>query len=325
MARGVHFPRRPPTATTMSLRYRDYYETLGVARDATPEQIQKAFRDLARKFHPDVNKDPAAADRFKEVNEAYEVLKDPEKRKRFDQLGSAWQSGQEFTPPPGFENFRFEFDGGSGGAADFSDFFASLFGAHPGFGGQGAFGGRRTARASRGDDVEAELSLTVEELVRGAKTEVRLRDPEDGVRTLEVALPPGTTQGTRIRLGGQGGRSRSGGANGDLYLRVAIAPHSRFTIDGNQLRMQLDLAPWEAALGARLDVALIDATVALEIAPGSQSGQTLRLRGQGLPQSQGGRGDLLVKLRIVVPRDLSDDERALYEQLRDRSKFRPRG
>ena len=311
----------------MSLHDKDYYEILGGARDATPEQIQKAFRELARKYHPDVSKDPKAGERFKEVNEAYEVLKDPDKRKKYDQLGSSWQQGQEFTPPPGWESRHFEFAGGDGGPSDFSDFFASLFGGR-GFGGGfdgfgDRFGGAGRARAMRGDDVEAELHLSLAELRRGGKTEVKLRSESGATRNLAVSIPQGTTHGTRIRLAGQGGEGRGGGPAGDLYLRVAVDADPRFALEGSDLRTQVDVTPWDAALGAKVDVDTLDGKVELKVAPGSQSGQTLRLRGLGMPRSATERGDLLVKLRIVVPAELSDDERRLFEELRSKARFRP--
>ncbi|MCC6782077.1 MAG: DnaJ domain-containing protein [Planctomycetes bacterium] len=311
------------------MRFKDYYEILGVPRDASAEQIQKAFRDLARRHHPDVSKAKDAAERFKEINEAYEVLKDEEKRRRYDALGANWQQGQEFTPPPGFgEGMRFEFGNGSGGPADFSDFFASLFG-RAGFDGGGfeGFGGARSrgARRARGSDVEAELRLGLAELWAGGGTTVNLRDAEGRVREISVRIPAGTTQGTKIRLAGQGAPGLGDAPAGDLFLVVHVDPDPRFVLEGCDLRLQLDVAPWEAALGATIDVATFGGSVALRVPPGASSGQTLRLRGLGVPRSGSERGDLLVKLRIVVPRELSDEERSLFEQLRDRSPFRPRG
>lgn len=311
----------------MPLRYKDYYEIIGVARDATAEQIQKAFRELARKFHPDVNKDPKALERFKEINEAYEVLKDSEKRQRYDQLGAGYRPGQEFEPPPGFGDVHFEFAGGGGGPSDFSDFFASLFGGRgfEGFGPGRGDGRAHAARPRRGQGVEAELTVSIEDLLRGGKTEFGLRGEDGNTRQIAVTIPRGTTQGSKIRLAGQGMPGQGGGPAGDLILKVRIARHPRYELDGTDLRVTVDVAPWEAALGATLDVETPDGKVDLKVAPGSQSGQTLRLRGLGLPRSGKERGDLLAKLRIVVPQELSETERRLFEQLRDESEFHPRG
>ncbi|MBI5851843.1 MAG: J domain-containing protein [Planctomycetes bacterium] len=314
----------------MALRFKDYYQTLGVARDATPEQVQKAFRELARRYHPDVSKEPDAAERFKEINEAYEVLKDGEKRKRYDALGADWQQGQEFTPPPGWEDVHFEFRDGSGGPSDFSDFFASMFG-RGGFGGFDAdafegFGGPRAhaPRRARGKDVEAELRLTLAELWAGGSRRVTLSASDGTAREIDVRIPVGTTQGTKVRLAGQGSPGRGGEAAGDLFLLVRVDPDRRFQLEGCDLRLQLDVAPWEAVLGASIDVDTFGGKVALRVPPGASSGQTLRLRGLGVPRSGKDRGDLLVKLRIVVPRETSSEERRLWEELRDKSDFDPR-
>jgi curved DNA-binding protein len=316
----------------MSVRFKDYYEILGVDRKADGPRIQKAFRELARKYHPDVSKEPDADQRFKEINEAYEVLKDPEKRQRYDALGSDWRNGQSFEPPPGWQEAQFEFGGGTGGPADFSDFFSALFG-RGGFGGAGpgfeeVFGQRRGAgaRVSRGPDVEAELRLSLAELARGGKRPVALRGEDGRTREFEVTIPPGTTDGTRIRLGGQGGAGRGPNAPaGDLYLRVRVERDPRFELDGSDLRTTLDIAAWEAALGASVEVETLDGAVHLKVPAGTASGQTLRLRGLGLPRGGGARGDLLVRTRIVVPKGLTEDERRLFEELRDKSQFRPRG
>jgi curved DNA-binding protein len=312
----------------MAVRYQDYYQALGVERGANEKEIQSAYRKLARQYHPDVNKSPGAEERFKQINEAYEVLKDPGKRQRYDRLGANWREGQEFTPPPGFEGAQFDFGGAefSDLGSGFSSFFESLFGDG------GPARTHRRARPRRGQTQEAEIELMLEELLRGGKREITLesleRDehgqPRRSRRTYEVRIPPGTTEGTTIRLAGQGAPGSSGGPSGDLLLRVRLAPHPDFEVHGFDLRTELPVAPWEAALGGRADVRLIDGTASLAIPPGSSSGRVLRMRGQGLPQRDGARGDLLVELRIVVPSELSPRERELYAELARESRFDPR-
>ena len=328
----------------MGVRFQDYYETLGVSRSATDAEIKKAYRKLAQKFHPDVNKDPGAEAKFKQIGEAYEVLKDPEKRKRYDALGANWRSGQDFTPPPGWENVHFEFRGapGAGSGFDFqdmggfSDFFEMLFG---GGGGRrrASGGGRRPMDSSffsaDGEDREAEITITLEEAFHGAKKSIALEvaepDRRGAVRRTrkqyDVRIPPGTTEGSRIRLAGQGAPSQ-GGAAGDLFLVVHLAPHPLFTVHGHDLHMTLKLAPWEAALGAKIQVPAMGGNLALTIPPRTQSGQHLRLRGKGLPLGGGrGHGDLIAAIRIVVPESLTARERELFEELARNSRFNPRG
>lgn len=308
----------------MSVRFKDYYEVLGVARDATDEQIKKAYRALARKYHPDVNKDPADQDKFKEVTEAYEVLKDAEKRSRYDQLGANWQSGQEFQAPPGYENFDFHFGGpGTGGQTGFSDFFSMLFGQGGPRGGGSPFGeaSRPTPRPRR--DIEAELELGVQDFVRGSSQTVTFQDAGLGRRQIEVKIPKGTKPGSKIRLKGQG-RPGPEGSAGDLILQLVLANDSRWVVDGSNLRVDLPVSPWEVGLGAKIDVRAPDGDVTLTIPSGSAAGRVLRLRGLGLPKSEAERGDLLVKLRVVVPTEWSEEERGLLEQLRDASSFDPR-
>lgn len=317
----------------MSVKFKDYYEILGVARGAGQGEIQKAFRKLARECHPDVNRQPGAEERFKEINEAYEVLKDPEKRKKYDMLGANWKAGQDFTPPPGWENVHFEFGGNGQDLGDFSDFFASLFGGGQfgGFPGMGGFSGRRGAMRHRGRDHEAEIELSLEEIARGGRKKLEMRVPvhrPDGssvmqTQSYDVAIPRGICEGSRIRLAGQGGAGAGGGAAGDLYLKVRLKPDPRFSVEGHDLRSTLPLAPWEAALGAEISVPTLDGSVTLSVPPGSQSGQSLRLRGAGLP-GRSGAGDLLVTLKIVVPKSLSPRERELFESLARESRFRPR-
>lgn len=322
------------------MEYQDYYQTLGVARDASKEEIQRAYRKLARELHPDVNKAPDAEPRFKAVAEAYEVLKDAEKRKRYDALGRNWRAGQEFTPPPGWEGARFDFGGGRAGDFEgfgdgFSSFFEAFFGGGGGPFGRG-FGGARTQRAQRprrGATQEVEITLTLEDLARAGTKEFVLETqtvaPDGSVdsarKTYSVRIPPGTRAGTKIRLAGQGGGGALGGAPGDLLLHVKLAPHARFRVEGDDdLLVEVPLAPFEAALGAKVSVPLLEGEATLSVPAGSSSGARLRLRGQGLPRRDGTRGDLLAELQIVVPRELDPEERELYERLAKVSKQRPR-
>lgn len=315
------------------MKYRDYYQTLGVSRDATAADIKKAYRKLAREFHPDVNKKPGAESRFKEITEAYEVLGDDEKRRKYDALGSNWKANQDFTPPPGWEHVRFDTGGmGREGLGGFSDFFEMFFGRGfgGGFGGgdfaNADFGGRaRGARSARGQDVEAELEVTLEEAFHGARKSFRLQT-EEGPRSYEVRIPAGVREGSKIRLSGQGGSGRGGGPGGDLFLVVKLAPHPYFTVtEDHHLETTLPLAPWEAALGATVSVHTLAGDVSMKIAPGAQGGQRLRIKGKGLPRGRGEFGDLYVRIQIVVPKELTPNERRLFEQLRSESAFRPRG
>jgi curved DNA-binding protein len=337
----------------MAVKYQDYYEILGVPRDASQEQIHAAYRKLARKYHPDINKSSDAEDKFKRIGEAYEVLRDPEKRKRYDALGDNWKAGQDFTPPPGWEffdfgrgarsraetrsggdgfTFRFFDDFGESPFSGFSDFFETLFGG--GMGGFGARGGRQTGTgyaAARGTDQEAEITIPLEDAFRGARRSVSLETtvseggrPKRETKTLEVKIPPGTTDGQRLRLRGQGEKSSGQGTPGDLYLRVRIAPHPIFRLNGSDLEMDAPVAPWEAALGARIEVPIIGGRASVRLQPGTQSGQRLRLRGKGFPKKSGGHGDLYVRIRIEVPKSLSSRERQLFEELSRSSAFKPR-
>jgi DnaJ-class molecular chaperone len=333
----------------MAVKFRDYYEVLGVSKTATENEIRKAYRTLARQHHPDVNPgDKSADDKFKEINEAYEVLSDADKRKRYDRLGSNWKAGSDFTPPPGWESRGAESDGfttatGQGSEADFSDFFESLFGRHR--------GARRGAGfRMRGNDVEAEIALNLEEAHRGTKRTITFDATEvcpncggsgtkDGKpcptchgmgvvqrpKSLEVTIPAGVRQGSVIRLAGQGESGTNGASAGDLLLLVRIQPHKRFQTTGNgDIEMAVPVAPWEAALGATINVPTLDGTVEMKIPPGTQAGKKLRLRGQGLSKRGGGRGDQYVSLRIVNPPDLSPKQRELFEKLAAESRFDPR-
>lgn len=319
----------------MSVKFQDYYEILGVGRDASENEIKKAYRKLARKYHPDVNKDKGAEEKFKQINEAHEVLKDPEKRKLYDQLGPDWQAGQDFKPPPGWENVHFEF--GSGPQAEafhfgggFSDFFEALFGGS--MGGGGAARARQASWVMRGQDHEAQIEISLEDAYGGATRTITLKghevDPQGQVhptvQNIQVKIPPGVTDGTRIRLAGKGGEGMGGGPRGDLYLKVHMEPHPRFTIDGHNLQVEVPVAPWEAALGATVQVVTMDGTVNLKIPPGAQSGQKLRLRGKGFPKKGGERGDLIARLKIVVPKDLTAKEKELFAEMAKVSSFNPR-
>ncbi|HEX4720052.1 MAG TPA: DnaJ C-terminal domain-containing protein [Thermoleophilaceae bacterium] len=306
----------------MPVAFRDYYEVLGVDRGASQDEIKSAYRKLARKYHPDVNKEPDAEDRFKEVSEAYEVLRDPEKRERYDRLGANWKAGQDVSGAEGFD-----FNGGGGfrdvrvdfgDGADFSDFFEGLFGSRMrggrggDFGGFGAGGG---GFSTRGGDQEATLELTLEEAARGGRRKISLGDGRD----YEVNIPPGARNGQRIRLAGEGGRGAGGGPPGDLFLRVRLKPDKRFRVEGSDLYTDLPVAPWEAALGATVEVPTLDGISRVKVPPGSSCGRKLRLRGQGLPG-----GDLYATVSIKVPKKLSRDERKLFEELGEKSNFNPR-
>jgi curved DNA-binding protein len=345
----------------MAVKTKDYYEVLGVSRSASDDQIKAAYRKLARKFHPDVNPgDKSAEERFKELQEAYDVLADAEKRKLYDQYGENWrvvQQGDQ-APPPGWENFR-----AGGGphtrASDFSGFDFGDFGTRAG--GAGGFdifeelfgrAGERaggTRRSRRGRDVEAELELSLEEAHRGGRRTLQLQTAEScpacqgsGVnndqlcqecnghgqvvkpKTVEVNIPVGVRDGSTIRLPGQGGAGANGSPSGDLYLHIRLRPHPTFKVQGDDLEVEMPIAPWEAVLGTKIHVATIDGQVEMTVPQGTQSGARLRLRGQGLNRRKGGRGDEYVRLNIVVPRHVTENERRLYEELRRVSQFNPR-
>jgi len=320
----------------MAVQFKDYYKTLGVERTATPEEIKVAFRKLARIHHPDVAKNKAAGEaKFKEINEAYEVLGDPEKRRRYDELGANWQdAGAEQGGPGGFPRGRPRWSQGGAtfefGGTGFSDFFESFFGASRGDSGAfGEEGGAEADLASPGRDVEADIMVTLEEALRGSLRKVTLRrtgGDGDGDRTdaYKVRIPAGVREGQRIRLAGQGGAGVAGGPTGDLFLRVRFARHPDFTVRGADLYCDLDLAPWEAVLGAQAKIRALDGATTLRVPPGTAAGGQLRMRGLGLPRDDGSRGDLYAVARIQVPRSPSAEERALWEKLARTSAFRPR-
>jgi curved DNA-binding protein len=320
------------------MEYRDYYKILGVGRTATADAVKTAYRRLARKFHPDVSKEKNAEERFKEVQEAYEVLKDPEKRAAYDQLGSEWKSGQQFRPPPDFGS-GFEFGGGgaragrarhrAGAGADeegyaeqgFSDFFSSLFGGRSPFGGTERRGGR---------DHHARIDIALEQAFHGTTSTLELKRPElkgDGtleVRThnVRVTIPPGVTDGQLIRLAGQGEPGTDGGRPGDLYLEAHILPHRLYQADGRDVTVTLPVAPWEAALGASVTVPTLGGPVEMHVPSGAQSGQKLRLRGRGLPGKPA--GDQYVQLKVVLPPATSAEAKAVYDEMRAKLDFDPR-
>jgi curved DNA-binding protein len=296
----------------MALAYTDYYEVLGVPRDADQDAIRRAYRKLARTYHPDLNSDSDAEDRFKELGEAYEVLSDPDKRERYDRLGANWREQEQAAPDANFEEFftRQGF-GGDDGRVEFSDdLFERLFGAAA-----GGSSGRRTSGPLRGLDREALLELSLEDALEGGRRRLTLDH-----RDIDVNFPAGVRDGQLIRLAGQGASGRDGGPPGDLYLRIALKPHPDFRPRGvDDLDVDVAVAPWEAALGATVPVKTPTGTAQVRVPPGSSSGRRLRLRGRGLPRSQGGSGDLHAIVKITVPKELSDRERELYEQLAESS------
>ncbi|MDQ6808909.1 MAG: J domain-containing protein [Verrucomicrobiota bacterium] len=316
----------------MAVQFRDYYETLGVAKTASEDEIKSAFRKLARKHHPDVAKDKKTAEEtFKQINEAYEVLGDTEKRKKYDELGANWDKpgGGFQRPPPGWaggqqqgggfhryggndEGVEFEF-GGTG----FSDFFEAFFGGGRGrsaFGG-GGFGQRPDA-VERGSDVEADIMVTLEEALHGSKRTVSLRrGASKKVETYQVKIPRGVHEGQRIRLAGQGEAGAGGGKSGDLFLRVRLARHPEFSVEGSDLVHETKIAPWQAVLGGELEVPTLEGHARLKLPAGTQTGQRFRLRERGLPTSAGARGDLYVVPQIRVPKELTDREREVWRQL----------
>ena len=301
----------------MPVEYKDYYDVLGVPRDASQDDVRRAYRKLAREYHPDLNSEPDAEERFKELGEAYEVLSDSDKRERYDRLGAQWRA-QEAAPGAGdFEDFfagqgfgrdmNMEFGDGV-----FSEFFERLFG-------DGA--APRTSGPSRGRDVEAMLDLPLEDALSGGRRRLTLADGQ----SIEVNIPAGVREGQRIRLASRGAPGREGGPPGDLYLLVRFRPHPRFHRQGDDdLQVDLQVAPWEAALGATVPVPTLTGTAQVRVPAGSSSGRRLRLRGRGLPRRGGEHGNLYATVQIAVPRELSDEERELFEKLGEISQFNPR-
>jgi curved DNA-binding protein len=325
----------------MPVEFKDYYATLGVPRTASDQDIKKSFRKLAREFHPDVAKDKKTAEeKFKEINEAYEVLSDPDKRKKYDQYGSTWKEGGGYQPPPDWQGARsaggaqsqeFHF-GGTG----FSDFFEQLFGR--GGGGGFGFGGRDFEAAesaqprgpARGYDIEGDILVTLDEAMRGSVRSISLErvNPKTGqpeAQTFKVRVPVGVKEGQTIRIPGKGGDGANGGTSGDLFLHVRYAAHPDFRARGSDLHCDLDLAPWEAVLGTTVSVPTLESPVKVRIPAGTNNGCQLRVRGRGLPRGRDGeRGDLYVVVNVQLPPQLSDEERELWEKLGRVSRFNPR-
>lgn len=343
----------------MAVKFRDYYEVLGVPRTASEKEIKDAYRKLARKYHPDLHtgKDKKQAEeKFKEINEANEVLGDPKKRAKYDQLGPQWREGMEYQPPPpgagrgpAAEEFHFEDFEGMGG---FSDFFESLFGGRStrtrGGAQRRGFGGTATERPLRGGDIESEMELPLEEAAHGTKRRVRLQVQAlcpvcrgrgiDGrqicgrcggtgkvaeEKDLTVTIPAGVRDGDRIRLAGQGEPGEGGGPPGDLFIRVRLLPHPKFTFIDNHLQTEVEIMPWEAVLGGEVRVQTLDGEVVLKVPAGSRTGQQLRLRGKGFPSKGGGGGDLYVRLMVNVPSKVTPEARRLYEELARLAKGMP--
>ena len=315
------------------MEYKDYYKIMGITKDASQNEIKRAYRKLARKYHPDVSKEKDAEECFKELGEAYEVLKDPEKRTAYDQLGANWKAGQQgFQPPPdwdaGFEFHGDSFTGGAG-AAGFSDFFESLFGqARGGFQSHSAGAG---SFQMRGQDSHAKVFIDLEDAYQGASRGLTLQStvmgadghPQLKPRTLNVKIPKGVKAGQNIRLKGQGSPGIGGGQAGDLYLEIEFNPHSIYKVDGADISLELPITPWEAALGGKIKVPTPSGMIDLKIPPSISSGKKMRLKGRGIPAKQ--PGDFYVRLMIVLPQNLSEKEKALYQELQHtNNQFNPR-
>lgn len=305
--------------STGAVKFRDYYEVLGVPRDASADEIRKAFRRLAREHHPDVAKDKAGAEeRFKEINEAYEVLGDPEKRKKYDALGANWKHMGDFPPPHGGFQEPFGGDAWHFEGTGFSDFFESFFGrrgAHGGF-------GRRSPRAGR--DVESEILVTLDEVMRGSDRTLTMQTPGGQRKSVRIRIPKGITEDQLIRVAGHGEPGTGGGPSGDLFLRVRIERHPDFQVEGHDLRYDLRLAPWEAVLGATVPVRTPHGEVKIRIPRGTEPGTEFRLAGKGLPKGSTGFGDLFAVARIVVPRETNPEEERHWKALAGASAFNPR-
>ncbi len=303
------------------MQYKDYYQILGVSRNANQDEIKRAYRKLARKYHPDVSKEKEAEHRFKEVGEAYEVLKDPQKRATYEQLGTHWRAGEEFRAPPGF-NSNFDFSG-----SEFSDFFDSLFGDRRT---PGRHSTRRSPFRRTGKDQHTKIAITLEEAYQGSTRTLQVQVPEmesnrqiyTKTHTLNVKFPPGIIQGQKIRLSGQGSVGMGGGPNGDLYLEIEFQPHRLYRAEGRDIYMTLPITPWEAALGSTMAVPTLGGKVEMKIQAGSQSGQNLRLKGRGFPGKP--PGDHYILLQIVTPKANTEKARAFYRKMAQELPFNPR-
>jgi len=333
------------------MEFKDYYQILGVPRTASADEIKKSFRTLARKYHPDVAADKKNAEvKFKEINEAYEVIGNPENRKKYDELGANWKHGAEYRQQPGQERFYQQYGGqqGAGGQAfnfkfegtGFSDFFEQFFGGGRS-GGFSSFGGQhqyaddeeeswgRRAAAERGQDIRGDILISLEEILKGTMRSVTVRrtDARTGreeAKTFQVRIPAGVREGQSIRLRGKGDEGFGGGDAGDLYLRVRYAQHPDFQVDGSDLIGNIELAPWEAVLGATVSVPTLEGDILLKVPPGTQQGTKLRVRGKGLPSGAGKRGDFYVEVSIQVPSQSGEEEKRLWKQLASKSSFKPR-
>lgn len=311
------------------MEYKDYYQLLGIARDATQAEIKSAYRKLARKYHPDVSKESDSEEKFKQVGEAYEVLKSADKRAAYDQLGSQWKEGQDFRPPPDWDA-GFEFSGGfEDSSSAYSDFFESIFGrTHAGFG--GASSGFQTHSPIQGQDHHARIFIALEDSYNGATREITLHTPQLDAngrvstreRTLSLKIPRGVREHQHIRLAGQGMPGEANAPNGDLYLQIEFQAHDLYRVDGRDVYLDLPIAPWEAALGARFKVPTPNGAVNLNIPRGSQAGRKLRLKGRGIPGTPA--GDLFVTLNIVLPAAETDSARELYREMKKQLAFNPR-
>ncbi|MBU0946835.1 MAG: DnaJ domain-containing protein [Proteobacteria bacterium] len=314
------------------MEFKDYYAILGIEHNATQDEVKRAYRKLARKYHPDINKAADAEQRFKEIGEAYEVLQDIEKRAAYDKFGTNWQAGEEFKPPPDWDT-GFEFQGGGYTQADasqFSDFFESLFGGRSEFSHRESFE-EHPSFYGRGQDLHAKIIISLEDSFHGSKQTLTLQRPSvdahghvfTSPHTLQVTIPKGVTEGQRIRLEGQGGSGRGKGANGDLYLEITLALHPYFTVDKRDLMLTLPITPWEAALGATVQVPTLGGTVELKIPPNAQTGKKMRLKGRGLCSAKVS-GDQYVTLAIMTPRPKSSEDRELYRKMAEAMPFNPR-
>lgn len=302
------------------VKFRDYYEILGVPRTASQDEIKAAYRKMARKHHPDVNKNDAGAeDRFKEIGEAYEALKDPERRKKYDQLGKNWKDGDNFKPPP---DMGFNFDFGNlhdlNSNPAFSDFFDMLFGQTFGTPQQQKAGQAAAAQQHRRRslDQEADIELSVEELAKGARRTLQVSTPGGKPRTIEVKIPAGLRPGKKVRVPGEGATATGSSEKGDLYLRIKLKAHGYFTIDGDNLVCEISITPAQATIGSEVSVNTIDGPIKIRVPAGTQSGRLLRLKGKGLPTRDGGApGDQLVRTKVVIPGTLTEKQKALWEEL----------
>lgn len=297
------------------MEYKDYYQTLGVSKTATGDEIKKQYRHLARKYHPDVSKEKNAEEKFKEMKEAYEVLSDPEKRKAYDHMGSGYHGGDSFTPPPGWQYQQPHHARGQQYQADFSDFFESLFGQ------RARSNSRQTHFQQNGDDQHSKINITLEEAFHGGERRIALSTGKNK-RELNIKIPAGIINGQSIRLSGQGSPGLNGGKNGDLYLEIQIGKHPKFTLDKKDVYLNLKVTPWEAALGEKIEVPTLGGKIAFTLPANAQTGQKIRLKNRGLPGNPA--GDQYVTLAIYIPEPKTESQKKLYEQMKNEMSFDPR-